>query len=102
MVLPAGSGASSFPFPPRLTSAALAGLFPELRQEAQALSVCSGWAGLRAGEAEIATRCLSKWESGSPQGRKKGQRSRPSQHTGPFLDPLAHRGRLHTVGTCCI
>lgn len=70
-VLAALEVAPSFPFPPRLTSAAPAGLFPEPRQETQALSVCSGRAGLRAGEAEMATRCLSKWESGSPQGKEE-------------------------------
>lgn len=96
MVLSSGPGASSFPFSPRLTSAALAGLFPEPRQETQALSVCSGRAGLRAGEAEIATRCLSKWESGSPQGRKKGQRSEPSQHTGPILALNPQRQSAHS------
>lgn len=100
-VLAALEVAPSFPFPPRLTSAAPAGLFPEPRQETQVLSVCSGRAGLRAGEVEIATRCLSKWESGSPQGRKKeGRRNWPSQHTRPILASLTRGGRLHTVGAC--
>lgn len=95
--------APSFPFPPRLTSAAPAGLFPEPRQETQALSVCSGRAGLRAGEAEMATRCLSKWESGSPQGKEEEvRRNGPSQHTRPILASLTRRGRLHTVGACCM
>lgn len=100
-VLAALEVAPSFHFPPRLTSAAPDGLFPEPRQETRALSVCSGRAGLRAGEAEIATRCLSKWESGSPQGRKEeGQRNRPSQHTRPICASLTRGGRLHTVGAC--